>query len=127
MPTGHGERLSRLQEATISALLTSPTITACAESLSLHPNTVRRWLQQPAFAQAYQQAREQLLARTIGRLQAAVFEVVDALSEDLKSLDVSTRHRAAQMILDATIRGTEALDLSRRLGELEHAMQRGTP
>src|SRR5262249_4045160 len=68
-----GPRLSRLQERAIAALLTSPTFGEAAEQIKGHPNTLRAWCRQEGFALAYAAAREQLLAKTVGKLQHAVF------------------------------------------------------
>ena len=41
---GHGEKLSRKQEALISALLLAPTLAEAAQAAGIHEATAWRWL-----------------------------------------------------------------------------------
>ena len=49
-------KLTPKQEKAITALLAQPTIEAAAASLGINPATVHRWLQEPAFVEAYRSA-----------------------------------------------------------------------
>ena len=54
--SGHGEKLTRKQDAAIGALLSQPTISAAAQSVGLGEATLRRWLKDPGFLAAYRSA-----------------------------------------------------------------------
>src|ERR1035438_1462579 len=105
---GHGEKLTRQQEAAIAALLTGLSIAAAALKTGIGEATLRRWLKLPAFATEYRKARRQLVRDTIGRLQGPVGEAVDtlrAVTRDGKK--ESDRVRAAVALLDHAFRGIE--------------------
>jgi hypothetical protein len=76
---GHGQKLSRKQEALIAALLTEPTHAAAAREAGVSEATLHRWLRLPAFRASYRQTRRQLVEGAIGRIQAATGQAVDAL------------------------------------------------
>jgi len=44
---GHGEKLTRKQDAAIGALLSKPTITGAAGAVGVGEATLRRWLKEP--------------------------------------------------------------------------------
>ncbi len=55
-------RLSAKQEKALAALLVSPTIGEAAQSARVGETTLFRWLQEPAFQEAYRAARLQVLS-----------------------------------------------------------------
>lgn len=113
-----GQRLSRDQEKAIAALMTSPNCTEAARKVGVHPNTIRVWLKQPAFLAAYDAAKDELLAKTIGRLQNDVFAANDALLKLLKDKDKSVVLRAVELLHGTAVRATEVQGLTRQVGEL---------
>src|SRR5262249_15391806 len=119
MSTGHGERLSRDQEKAIAALLVAPTITDAADKAGSHPNTLRPWTRQPAFAAAYAEARQELIRRTVHRLQYAMLTAVAALEKDCTAADFDQRFRAAELLLNTGIKAAEQLSLLERIEGLE--------
>lgn len=54
---GHGEKLSRKQEAAVAALLTESTLCRAAERARVGEVTLWRWLKEPGFKAAYREAR----------------------------------------------------------------------
>jgi hypothetical protein len=54
---GHGEKLSRKQEALISALLLAPTLADAAHTAGIGEVTAWRWLKDSTFQDAYREAR----------------------------------------------------------------------
>jgi hypothetical protein len=108
---GHGQKLSRKQEALIASLLTEPTHTAAARKAGVSEATLHRWLKLPDFRAAYRRARRELVEGAIGRIQAATGQAVDTL------LTVATsgardgdRVRAAIALLDHAFRGLADAD-----------------
>jgi hypothetical protein len=103
---GHGQKLTRKQEAVIAALLTEPTYAAAVAKAGICPATLYRWLQRPSFHAAYDQARRELVKSTIGRLQAATGQAVETLLEVARQgRRDGDRVRAAGILLDHALRG----------------------
>jgi hypothetical protein len=119
--SGHGEKLSRHQEATIAALLTESTHADAAAEAGIGEATLRRWLRLPAFQAAYRQARRELVKAAVGRIQAATGTAVDTLLAVAESgKKDSDRVRAAIALLDRAFFGltdAEAPDGQRGPGD----------
>jgi hypothetical protein len=116
---GHGEKLPRKQEDAIAALLAAPTVTAAAELVGIGERTLRRWLRDAAFLNAYRHARRKVVESAIGRIQNATGEAVDALRRNLTCGRAGDEIRAAVAILDHAEYGVELLDLTELMEELE--------
>jgi hypothetical protein len=109
--SGHGQKLTRKQEALIGALLTEPTHAAAAAKAGVSEATVGRWLRLPAFRAAYRQARRELVEGAVGRIQAATGQAVDTLLAVAKNgAKDSDRVRAAVALLDHALRGLTDAD-----------------
>src|SRR5262245_40977488 len=117
--TGHGEKLTRKQESAIVALLAAPTIAAAARQLGVGEKTLRRWLQLPAFKDAYRAARRELVEGAVGQLQAAAGKAVETLVDLLGCSDDKTKARAALGIIDRAVKGSELGDALQRIEALE--------
>ena len=116
---GHGEKLSRKQEAAISALLTAQTIGAAAGVVRVNERTLRNWLKMPAFQTAYRAARRQVVEQAISQLQQAANEAVATLQKNLTCGNKSVEVRAALGILGQAVQGVELIDLEERIADLE--------
>jgi hypothetical protein len=96
----------RLQERVIAALLSEPTQAAAATAAGVSEATLSRWLQDPAFRAAYDQARRDVLQTAVDRLQAATGDAVETLVTVAKTgAKDSDRVKAAALILDHAFRG----------------------
>ncbi len=120
---GHGEKLSRKQEAAIAALLSAPTIKDAARGCDVSEVTLWRWLQLAEFAAAYRAARRQVVERAVSELQAATGEAVETLKRNLHCEQANVEIRAAQIILEQAIKGVELIDLQERIERLEERMK----
>ena len=118
---GHGEKLTRKQDAAIGALLSHPTISAAAQSVGLGEATLRRWLKEPDFLGAYRATRRDALEHCVALLQKAGSAAVEALQQSLQATSEGVRLRAACAILDYSMKGAELLDLETRIAVLEEA------
>jgi hypothetical protein len=120
--TGHGEKLSRKQEAAIIALLSEPTIEKAAAKAGIAKPTLWRWLQIESFQTAYREARREAVSQAIGALQRASGEAVEALREIMqdKEAPATARVSAARSILEFAIKGVEIEDILVRLEALEN-------
>lgn len=117
----HGEKLSRYSEHAISALLTYPTVSAAAQSISVCPKTLCRWMQDPEFSEQFREARREVMRFTTAKLQMAASQAVDELVEVMKnkSTPAGSRVAAARTILEMATRATEQEDLEVRVAHLE--------
>jgi len=117
--TGHGEKLSRKQEAACAALLTSPTIGDAAIACGVSSATLFRWLQVPTFQARYRWCRRQIVESAIADVQAAAGDAVTTLRRNLACNNPAAENRAAQIILDLSLKGVELIDLVERVEKLE--------
>lgn len=121
---GHGERLSRCFEQAIAALLETSTLREAAGQVGVAESTLKRWLSEPEFAAAYQQARRQVLEAALASLSGAAGKAVQTLVRILDGDSPNAAVRAAGLILDHAERGAELLDLNARLEQLEALLPR---
>ncbi len=110
---------SRKEQEAIAALLSSPSITAAAGKLGISELTLRRWLEEPAFAKAYRQARAQIVEHAIGVLQQTTSRAVTTLFEALGCDSPATRVRAASVLLERSLKAVELSEIMSRLDALE--------
>lgn len=103
-----GERapLTAKQERAIAELLSRPTLEAAAEAVGVSALTLRRWRRDPAFSDAYRQARLESLEHAAGRLRALSNTAAQALADILSDPETrdADRIRAAAVVLDLTFR-----------------------
>ena len=107
MKTGHGEKLSRKREQAVVALLEQPTFEQAAAVVGVNEKTLRSWLKLPQFQAEYRAARRQIVDGAILRLQQLATGAVLALSRNLTCGTPSVEVRAAQAILQHSIRAIE--------------------
>ena len=117
-------KLTPKQEKAIIALLSQPTIEAAAAALGVNPVSIHRWLQDPAFADAYRSARRDAVQQAVTRLQqvsgGAVAVLVQVMAD--KANPVATRVNAAKTVLEFSFRAVELEDLAERIAALEQQM-----
>ena len=118
---GHGEKLSRKQEAFISALLTAPTLTDAAQTAGIGEVTAWRWLKEPTFQTAYRDARRAVVQQAITQVQQATGEAVETLRSVMQDPEApaSAKVSAAKNILDTAVKAVELEDLEARITALE--------
>jgi len=119
--SGHGQKLSRKEEAAISALLTQGTLAGAASVAGIGEATLRRWLQRDDFQSAYRRARREAVSQAVAHLQRVSGEAVETLrvimNDDQKPS--SARVTAARVILEMSIKAVELEDLEVRITALE--------
>ena len=122
---GHGEKLSRKQEALISALLTTPTLADAAHTAGIGEVTAWRWLKDATFQAAYREARRQVVQQAIVQVQQATGEAVETLRQVMQAADApaSAKVSAAKTILETAVKAVELEDLEARIVALEAAQQ----
>jgi hypothetical protein len=116
-----GTKLTRLQEQTVSALLTEITIARTAQKVGVGESSIRRWLALPAFKKAYDQARASLLQETLAGLIRCALSAVGALQKNLTCGKPAAENSAARTLLEMRLTYENASTLEERLQRLEAA------
>jgi len=115
-------KLTRKQEALISALLTAPSLAAAAQTAGIGEVTAWRWLKEPTFQTAYRDARRAVVQQAITQVQQATGEAVETLRTVMQDPEApaSAKVSAAKNILDMAVKAVELEDLEARIAALEH-------
>jgi hypothetical protein len=117
---GHGQKLSRHQEALIAHLLTCPPIAQAAKASGISEATAGRWLKEPAFLQAYQDARSQLLRHGVAHVAQGLVHGALVLRSILQSdAPPAAKIAAIRLMYDIVMRDREQESLEVRLAQLE--------
>ena len=105
----------------IAALLSCPTQKAAADAAGVHENTITRLLQRDDFQQKFREARQDMLASTLDRLQAINGQAIDTLAAVMagKSSPASAKVSAARTTLEISLRIVETVDILQRLSAIE--------
>ncbi len=120
---GHGEKLTRRQDAAIVALLAHPTIPESAKAAGVGETTLWRWLQREEFRKKYREAQDKVFDGALGSLQVASTEAVDCLKRNLTSGSASAEIQAAKIILEYTLKARELFGMEIRIAQLEAALK----
>jgi IS30 family transposase len=120
--SGHGEKMTRKEEAAIAALLMHPTIGEAAKACGVAESTLWRWLRRADFQTRYQAARALAVSQAIARLQQVSSKAVNTLEYvmDAEASSDTAKVQAARIVLEMAVKGTELAELQRRLADLEH-------
>lgn len=122
---GHGEKLSRKQEALISALLLAPTLAEAARAVGVHEATAWRWLKDHAFQEAYREARREVVRQAVAQVQQACRIAVTTLTGVMQDGEspASAKVAAARTVLETAIKAIELEDLEVRIVALEQGQK----
>ena len=125
---GHGAKFGRKKEQAIAALLQHRTVEDAAHALNISSKTLRRWQKDPEFEAAFRAEQRAAFKQTFGRLHQLSSAAVSILGKVMlePGTPPATRVRAADSILDRTIKSIEIEELEARLSVLEQlAKDRG--
>lgn len=115
--------LSDKQEQAIIAMLTEPTLIRAAQAVGVAPKTIYRWMDEPAFSDAYRRARRQAFAQAIAICQQYAPLAVQVLAQVMT--DKTAAHAAKVTAATAMLKfGRESMeldDLAERVVRLEKA------
>ncbi|MCL2035437.1 MAG: hypothetical protein FWG94_12020 [Oscillospiraceae bacterium] len=109
------------RELLLSALLTSPTIKAAAESVGIPETTAYNWLRKPEFADEYKQRKRQAVAEASDYLQSrisAATQIVDGIMSDT-AIAPQVRLNAAKTIIETAYKVIEQAEIIARIEALE--------
>jgi hypothetical protein len=118
-------KFTRKKEEAIAALMTQRNVEEAARAAGIGHQTLLRWLRLPEFQDAYREARRAAFGQSIARLQHASSAAVSTLLKVMvdPSAPASSRVRAADCVLDHTMKAIEIEDIEVRVAALERAMQ----
>jgi hypothetical protein len=121
--TGRG----RGETALIAALAAGASVQAAARAGGLSERTVYRRLEDPAFRKSVNDARTEIVSRSVAKLSAASTEAAETLRKLLYSDKDFTRLAAARTILELGARLREQQELTERIAALEEQLAEHGP
>ena len=121
---GHGDKLSRKREAAIAALLEEPTVAAAAQRCGVSERTLRRWQREPVFANAYADARRDVMRRSVARIVEAVPQALDVLQAVMRdgAAPAAVRVSAARAVLSGWSAAYDVTGIEDRLAAVEASL-----
>ena len=121
-------QLERKKEEAIMALLSQRNVEGAAWAVNRPVRTLYRWLKEPAFDEAFREARRAAFSQCVARLQQAAPAAVTTLLKTLvdPAAPASVRVRAAECIMNHSIKAIELEDIEGRLSELERTAEETT-
>lgn len=119
--TSRGSARDRQDDKLILALLQSPSLEKAAQSAGISTATLWRRTQDPQFQEALRKARREAFSQAVGRLQHASNLAVNTLLRVMTDAEApaASRVRAAECVLDRTMRAIELEDIDVRLSLLK--------
>jgi uncharacterized coiled-coil protein SlyX len=109
-------------DALIASLVSGDSYEEAALAAGCGARTVSRRMADPAFRQALQEARAEVLSRATSKVSCAMTKAVDTLVKLLDSLNDTASLGAARAILDGACKLRSAVEIESRLAALESAL-----
>ena len=108
----------------ISALLSSATIKQASDEVGLSEQSVYSRLRKPDFREKLQNARNDQFQVISSKIEDANFKALDTLINILDDKEVSAgiKVRAAQTLLDLSLKNREQADIISRIQNLEEML-----
>lgn len=103
----------------VATLAGGATVADAALAAGVAERTVYRRLQDPAFVQAVNGARAEMITRAVGQLADASTEAAATLRNLLSATSETVQLGAARSVLEMTTRLRESEELERRITEIE--------
>jgi transposase-like protein len=127
--TGHGAKFGRKKEDAILALLSNRSIEEAARAVGVAEKTLRRWMREPDFDAAYRPAKRVTFGQGIARLHFLSSAAVSTLGKVMldPTTPPPTKVRAADSILNHTIKAIEEEDIEARVAVLEQTAEEKKP
>jgi hypothetical protein len=120
---GYGAKFGRKKEEVIAALLSQRSVEDAARAAGVAATTLSRWMKLPEFQDEYRLARRQAVSQSTARLQQASGAAVTTLLKVMLDKDSppASKIRAAEMVIEQSLRGVELDDVEARLARLEQS------
>ena len=118
------KKVTLKQHLALGALLTEADVSKAADAAAVSRTTIYRWLKDPVFQNALSAAESEALAALSRKLVVlggqAVFVLDDAMRD--ANTPVSSRIRAADIVLSRLLQLRELVQLDARVAEIEMRM-----
>lgn len=123
--SGSSDKLGRKKEAAVLTPLSTRTVEEAVRVARLNPRTLYRWLREADFAAACREAKRAAFGQAVARLHHLSSAAVSTLGKVMLDAGTppSTRVRAADSILNHTIKAIEIEEISARLAALERGLE----
>jgi hypothetical protein len=120
------ENFTAKHEKALVALLSTNTLKDAAAQSGISETTIYRYLQEEGFRRRYRAARFQAVESAVLKLQGLTTKAVETLEKTLNSENPNAACKAAQLILDNALKGSEFLEMEQRIKNLENLLKRQT-
>ena len=110
------------KEKVLLALLETSSIREASQKSGIAEATIYRYLKDADFQKEYRTARRSLVETSISQIQKATAEAVETLQRNLHCENPAVEVRCAQIIIEASVKGVELIDVIERLEVLENAV-----
>ena len=112
-------------ERMIEALITTSSVTKCAEVLGCTRKSIYDRLKKPEFYAKLQQQRKDCFALSTCKITNAQEQAVQTLIDIMNSTDATDgcRLKASQIILDICVKTTQQIDVIDQIHELKQMMK----
>jgi hypothetical protein len=114
---GHGSKFDLKKDEAVLALLTQRNVEDAAKSVGIDTTTLFRGMKVPEFDTAYREAKRAAFGQAIARLHQMSTAAAATLGKVMvdPTSPASTRVRAADCILNHTVKAIELDDLEARI------------
>lgn len=118
---GHGAKFGLKMEQAIAVLLSYRSVEEGARAIGISANTLLRWMKQPEFEAALQEARRKVFSQAVERLQNAADVAAKTVLKIMLNPNTPTgvQLRAAEIVLDQAAKAGEIESIEARLARLE--------
>ena len=121
--TNNKSGLSFRQEAALHHVAFSPTLPEAVRATGISERTLRRWMDDPVFAQAVEAIREEASSKLSEEMEGLLLRAAAVFAECLADPNPAIRLRAATRIVQFTHQNSEARKISASLDRLEDALE----
>ena len=116
--TERNDTLSPRQRRAIIALVTCATVEEAAKAAQIGKTTIYKWLKEPSFADALEEARQEQAQEALTFLRSCLLRATRKLSDLLGSPNEGIAHRAAVSLLDHGLKAIELTDQQQQIEAL---------
>jgi hypothetical protein len=122
-----GEGRKSADELLASILAAGAKHCDAALRVGISERTIQRRLLDPEFAAMVQKFRTQMVDEALGKLASKLTEATDAIAGLISSENEAVRLRAAERLIELTLRVGEHIDIRQRVEELEQLLKERRP
>ena len=114
--------LTSRQQAALTFVVVSPSLSQAALAAGVNERTLRRWMDEPLFSEAVARLRAHSADLACQELQTLVLRSVSAITDALDAPDPAIRLRAARFALAYVVKIHQVQSLGSELQEIKDAL-----